>query len=104
MARLRWSLTAERDLTEIGAFVADDSPLYAVNLVDRLVQAAERLQVHPRLGRAVPEYDRTDLREIIVSSYRLVYLVRGEDVIVVRVVHGARDLLRTLGPRPWLFT
>jgi plasmid stabilization system protein ParE len=34
----------------------------------------------------------------------LVYLVRTEEIIVVRVVHGARDFVAALGPQPWLLT
>ena len=56
------------------------------------------------MGRVVPEYRREDLRELIVRSYRLVYLVRGAEVIVIRVVHGARDFTGTLGPQPWRLT
>jgi len=50
----------------------------------------------------VPEYGRDDLRELIVESHRLVYLIRGDEIIMVRVVHGARDFRTVLGPRPWL--
>ena len=34
----------------------------------------------------------------------MVYLVRGAEVIVIRVVHGARDFTGTLGPQPWRLT
>lgn len=102
MARLGWSLSAERDLLEIGDFIARDSALYANALVDRIVAAAERLEASPLMGRVVPEYGREDLRELIVDSYRLVYLVRGEETIIVRVSHAARELRALLGPRPWL--
>ena len=102
MAQLSWSLGAQQDLIEIGEFVAKDSMLYAVNLIDRLVAAAERLQSAPLLGRVVPEYRREGLREVIVQNYRLVYLVRSDEVTVARIVHGARDFNAVLGPQPWL--
>jgi len=102
VAQLGWSLAAQQDLIEIGEFVAKDSVLYALNLIDRLLAGAERLQSAPLLGRVVPEYGRQDLREVIVQNYRVVYLVRGDEVIVVRVVHGARDFRTVLGPQPWL--
>lgn len=102
MAQLRWSLGAEQDLVEIGEFVAKDSVLYAVNLIDRLITGAEKLQAAPLLGRVVPEYGREDLREVIVRNYRIVYLVREDEVVMVRVVHGARDFRAALGPQPWL--
>ena len=56
-----------------------------------MIAAAERL-----------ESNRDDLRELIVESHRLVYLIRGDEIVMVRAVHGARDFRSTLGPRPWL--
>ena len=104
MAQLRWTLASQQDLVELGDFIARDSVVYAINEVERMVVAAEGLQSNPLMGRVVPEYRREDLRELIVRSYRLVYLVRGAEVIVIRIVHGARDFTGTLGPQPWRLT
>ena len=60
MAEIRWSLTAESDLREIEDFIVRDSPLRAMALTDRLVEAVETLTAHPRLGRVVPEFGQTD--------------------------------------------
>ncbi len=51
------------------------------------------LYEHPRLGRQVPEFNQADLREVLVSPYRIVYRVKDEDQLVeiVRVWHAARD-------------
>lgn len=73
-----------------------------VNLIERLVTAAETLCTSPRLGRMVPEYGREYLRELIVRSYRLVYLVEVDRVTVVRIVHAARDVRAVLGTQPWI--
>lgn len=104
MAQLLWTLASQQDLVEIGDFIGRDSIVYAINEVERLVVAAERLQSEPLMGRVVPEYGREDLRELIVRNYRLVYLVRGAEVVVIRVVHGARDFTGALGPQPWRLT
>ena len=37
MARLTWSLRSQQDLIEIGRYIAKDSALYAVNLIERVV-------------------------------------------------------------------
>lgn len=102
MAEIRWSLTAAADLQDIEDFVARDSPVYAVRLVDGIVQAVERLEPFPLSGRVVPEFEREDLREVLFSSYRIVYLVEEETVVtILRVVHGARDMLRLAEREPW---
>jgi toxin ParE1/3/4 len=96
MADLRWTLTAIEDLEAIEAFIARDSPAYAVRQTNRLVEATETLPSFPWSGRKVPEFDREELREIIHRPYRIVYLIRGETVTILRVVHSARDLPRVM--------
>jgi len=39
-------------------------------------------------------------RELIIGSYRLIYLVEKERVLVVAVLHGHRALRRALKGRP----
>ena len=101
MAEIRWSLTATQDVRDIEEFVARDSPVYAVRLTNRIVEAVERLTEFPQLGRVVPEFEQEDLREILYRSYRIVYRVQGEAVMVLRIVHGARGLMRLAEREPW---
>jgi toxin ParE1/3/4 len=101
MAQVRWSLTAAGDLRDIEEYVARDSPVYAVRLVDRIVASVERLERHPLSGRIVPEFTRDDLREVISGAYRIVYLVNEDTCHVLRVVHGARDIAALAEDLPW---
>lgn len=101
MAQVRWSLTAGTDLHEIEDFIARDSVLHAITFVDRIVEVAETLLKTPHIGRVVPEFNRQDLREIIFRGYRIVYLVQNDAVLILRVVHGARDLLKLTQREPW---
>ena len=101
MASVYWSLGARDDIRQAVEFIGKDSPAYAASLVGRITAAIERLERFPRIGRVVPEYDDDDLREIIVSDYRVVYRMLGEDVAIAAVVHGRRDLARRLGEEPW---
>jgi plasmid stabilization system protein ParE len=43
-------------------------------------------------GRVVPEFGDPAIREVFLGSYRLIYLVAAERVVVLGLVHGARDL------------
>lgn len=101
MAQVRWTLTASEDLEEIEAYVSRDSVTYAIRLVDGIVRAVDRLEPFPLSGRMVPEFQREDLREVIEGSYRIVYLVRGDECTILRVVHGARDMEGVARRRPW---
>jgi plasmid stabilization system protein ParE len=60
-------------------------------MIGRILGATERLSEFPESGRRVPEFERSDLREVILRPYRIVYrLVGREQVDVIAVHHGAR--------------
>jgi toxin ParE1/3/4 len=101
MAQVRWSLTAENDLQEIEDFIARDSVLHAITFVDRIVESAETLLKTPQVGRIIPEFNRSDLRELIFRGYRIVYLLQNNEILILRVVHGARDLPALVRREPW---
>ncbi len=42
-----------------------------------------------------------DLRELLFRGYRIVYLLKDENVTILRVVHGARDLAELVRREPW---
>jgi toxin ParE1/3/4 len=62
----------------------------------RIFTRTRRLEEFPHLGRVVPEYADESLRELIESSYRIVYQVYEDRLDVVAVVHGARKMPRDL--------
>ncbi len=95
MARaLKWSEAATQDLAEAAEFIARDSHFYAVALVREARAAARSLKALAERGRVVPEARSPEIREIFVKSYRLIYQLTLDEVIVVAFVHGARDLRR----------
>ncbi|MBN1341416.1 MAG: type II toxin-antitoxin system RelE/ParE family toxin [Phycisphaerae bacterium] len=89
---LTWSEAALQDLEGIAAYIAKDSPHYAATTIGNIVDAVERLQDHPQIGRVVPEYSDSTLRMIIWRQYRIVYRVMPGQIFIVAVIHGARLL------------
>jgi addiction module RelE/StbE family toxin len=84
MAAVRWTQRARDDLRDIHDFIARDSPRAAEALVERLLTATERLAVFPESGRVVPEYPALGYREIIVSSYRVLYQLADNTVWITQ--------------------
>jgi len=95
VARIVWSATARDDLRDITLHIAADSRTYARSFALRLRGSVERLARFPKSGRQVPEDTSRRYREIIVGNYRVIYRSTEDEVVVVTVLHGARDL-RTL--------
>ena len=89
---LKWSHEALEDIESIATYIEKDSPLYAKAVVSKFFEKVKILQVNPHLGRKVPEVNSENIREIFVYSYRLIYSVHSEEILVVAVVHGKRLL------------
>lgn len=48
------------------------------------------------MGRMVPEFQRPDVREIIYDNYRIVYVIDGDKLSVVSVLHASMDVANRL--------
>jgi plasmid stabilization system protein ParE len=90
--RIGWSQRAIADLEAIAAFIAHDSPAYASIVVRNIVSRTRTLADFPRSGRKVPEFDNEDIRELVVYSYRIIYQLQSEQVLIAAVIHGKRIL------------
>lgn len=73
MTPVSWTPQAGDDLGAIFAYIVQDSEQYAWLTVRALISAAGRLHQFPEMGRMVPELNRTDIREVLWRSYRVVY-------------------------------
>src|SRR4051812_19116650 len=91
-----WSPRALESLEAIVAYIQQDSAGNAAKVAGRIVAAVDRLADFPGMGRIVPEFDREDIREVIVHSYRIIYQVGREHVGIADIVHGARNLRNVL--------
>jgi plasmid stabilization system protein ParE len=87
-----WTASAWRDLEEVADYIAKDSPHYAAAFVREARDAARSLAFLAERGRAVPEFNDPSIRELFVSSYRLIYQVTKQSVYLIGFIHGARDL------------
>lgn len=90
--RITWSPRAYGELRDIGRFIAADNPRAARAFVARIKDRVRRVARTPMAGRIVPEFDRDDLREVLVGDYRIVYRVGAKEIHVVTVRHGHRLL------------
>jgi addiction module RelE/StbE family toxin len=99
--KIHWSEIAEADLDDIYDYIARDVPYYAELFIDRLIESTDKLEDHPRMGRKVPEADnRDDVRELIVQGYRIIYLLQVEQLQILTVIHGSRNLAGEEA-KPW---
>ncbi len=90
--RIVWARRAFQDLETIVSYIAQDSPAYASAVLKNIVSQTRTLTSFPRSGRKVPEFDNEDIRELLAYSYRIIYRLQQNEVIISAVIHGKRIL------------
>jgi toxin ParE1/3/4 len=82
--RVVWARRALQDLEAIASYIAQDSPAYARIVVRNIVNQTKALARFPRSGRAVPEFDDENIREVFAYSYRIIYKLQHEAVLIAQ--------------------
>ncbi len=92
--QINWTESALDDLKAIQAYISRDSAFYARQFIERIFETVSGLEDFPELGRRVPEAEeRHDVRELIFQGYRIIYLTQADNIAIVTVIHGSRNLL-----------
>lgn len=90
--RVEWTQLAIAQLDEAMEYIAGDRPAVALAWLELLLGETERLADFPDSGRVVSEAARNEIREIVVSPYRLVYRRDHDVVFVTMVLHERQDV------------
>jgi toxin ParE1/3/4 len=88
---------SEEDLYLVTRFIAESSPDSAARLTTNFLRSVERLVHHPRIGRVAetPASSADELRWLPIDGFPnhlIFYRVAQDQLIVVRIIHGAREL------------
>jgi addiction module RelE/StbE family toxin len=100
MFRVRYSGAANRDLTQIGDYIADElkNPRAALSTLNRIQDAIDKLSEFPLMGAplsCVTGVD-TDYRFLICGNYLAFYRPQEDEVLIDRILYGRRDYLTIL--------
>jgi toxin ParE1/3/4 len=87
--RLRWTPAAAEDLESIGGYRAQHLPTFEQSTILDIYQTILTLRSTPYRGRAGRE---EGTRELVLSRlpYIVVYRVKGNDVEILHIYHGAQ--------------
>ena len=97
MVRIKWLKSAKDDLKEIYDYVAFDSKRYARLQVEKIRDKTEILRTQIKAGKINEEINQESVREIIEGNYRIIYrIIAKDEVHILTVHHGARDLTRRI--------
>lgn len=92
MAEIELSAAALADLEEIYEYGAANFGIESADLYSRgFGSVFVRLRRYPRSGATRPELGE-GIRSILYRQHRMYYIIRDAGVLVLRVIHGARDV------------
>ncbi|HLM67186.1 MAG TPA: type II toxin-antitoxin system RelE/ParE family toxin [Longimicrobium sp.] len=90
--KARWLQRALDDSVDAAAYIAADRPGVASSWREGLIDVADRIAAFPESGRMVPELESPQMRELLYTSFRVIYVLAKPPVIVA--VRHSRRLLK----------
>lgn len=92
MPRIRYTNSAEADLLELWLTIAEENLTAADDALDVIQATVSLLGTQPEMGRARPEL-ADGLRSLPTRTPYIIFYLPDEDgLLVVRVLHHARDI------------
>jgi toxin ParE1/3/4 len=91
-----FSRTANADLAGIGDFIARHNPQRALSFVRELRASATLLGEMPQAYPLLPRHESSGIRRRPAGNYLIFYRVDEDRVMIVRIIHGARNYDRLL--------
>src|SRR5262249_49234368 len=92
---VQWSEIALADADRLIDYIAQRNPQRAVEIWDKIKNRVATLERFPFRSRLVPELkalNLEDYRELIIYSYRILFRVKGNKVLILGLFDGRRDL------------
>jgi len=85
---------ATQDLDDIMGYIALDNPSRAASYIDELLDEIRSLKTMPKRCAVAPESGRHgyEMRHHLYGHYRILFMIKGAQVTILRVIHGARLL------------
>jgi toxin ParE1/3/4 len=82
---------AQKDLHEIGAYIARDNPRRAISFAAELVAKIHQIAERP-LSFPLRDEWRDGLRCALHGHYQIIFIIKDEQILILRILHGARNI------------
>ena len=93
MAKINWTLEAERWLKDIHDYIGLDNPSAAQEVVSGVYQKTQLLAQFPELGQRYDGLPDHHVRTLLYGHYRIAYRIKSDSNIdILGVFHGALEI------------
>jgi toxin ParE1/3/4 len=90
--KVHWTELASAQLDEAMAYIARDRPAVAAHWLEHLLESADALSEFPDRAPLADEAKRDDVRDLVVSPYRIIYRRDPDAVYITMVLHERQQL------------
>ncbi len=87
-----WKDSAREEVRDAYTYLLNLSMVAADEWIDQLEKKLSLIEQFPGMGRMVPDYYISFIREVFVGSYRLVYSTQEETPVILAVRPMGRPL------------
>jgi plasmid stabilization system protein ParE len=90
---INFSNSAIADLEAIKEYYTEQEiPQVGTKFIAEILMHVDSLSTHPDIGRIVPEFNDTSIRELIHIPFRIVYLRQPTTINIIRIWRSERLL------------
>jgi plasmid stabilization system protein ParE len=89
--QLKWTSKALSDLVHLYELLALVNQAAAARTVQQLTAAPIALQLNPRIGEVLEEFQPREVRRILVGHYEMRYEIQESIIYVLRLWHTRED-------------
>mgnify|MGYP003591462764 FL=1 len=97
--RLAFTPLAEQDLDAVADYIVSDNPVRALSFLRELRAQCQRITLNPPGYRPRPELG-DGIRSCAHGNYVIFFEFDPDSVVIVHILHGARDIPRVFGADP----
>ena len=90
--KIIWTELAIEQLEEYADYIALDKPSAALGWTRKIQKSVRKLKGFSESGRKVPEINRSNIREIIEGSYRIIHRIEEKSILIL-TIRNSRQLL-----------
>ena len=88
---MKWTSKALSDLARLYEFLAPANKQAAARAVQALTKAPTILLTNPRIGEQLFEFERREVRRLLVGPYEMRYEVQESTIYMLRLWHNRED-------------
>ena len=90
--KISYTPEAIADLSRLREFIEIKNPVAAQRIANELLIGIDKLKVFPKMGIQVLRAPQPELiRDLFVGNYTIRYLIKDDNIIVLRLWHGKEN-------------